>query len=136
MDYSRLARMIENETMNGRQAYTVLEMFEDLRGSIFEPASRGRAVDTYQRNLQRAYVEQLEELMTGEQSRMGGFAAQFFGYTPINVSQSDIRPLARGELKTIQSLARRGLNSTRDKLTRYHYDELIARIENMLDPKS
>ena len=133
MDFSRLARLIENETMNGESAYTCLELFNDLRNGIWSEARTGRKVDTYRRNLQRAYVEQLERLMTKEQIRVTGGLSRFIDYTPIDVSQSDIRPIARGELKRIQGLVRRGLGVA-DQMTRYHYDDLLARIDQILNP--
>ena len=134
MDFSRLARLIENETLNGKEAYSCLEMLDDLRAGIWKEAQSGQKVDTYRRNLQRAYVEKLEELMTKEQTSVPGNARNFVAYTAINVSQSDIRPLARGELKKIQTLVRNGLRNP-DEMTRYHYDELLARIDKILDPK-
>ncbi len=134
MDFSRLARLIENETLNDEEAYTCIELFDDLRGGIWKETQSGRPVDTYRRNLQRAYVEKLEELMTKEQNQLPSSASRFIAYTPIDVSQSDIRPLARGELTKIQTLLRRGL-TVNDTMTKYHYQDLLARIEMMLDPR-
>ncbi len=131
MDFSRWARMIENETMNGDKAYTCLTMLDDLRQGIWTEALRSQKVDTYRRNLQRAYVEQLEGLMKNEQRPGSG---SFGDYTPISASQSDIRPIARAELKKIQNLVRRAAASG-DELTRAHYDELLARIDMVLNPK-
>ena len=133
MDFSRLARVIENETLNGSEAYTILEMMDDLRGGIFTEAPRGIKVDTYRRNLQRAYLEGLETLMTEEQERVNGRASRFFGYTAVDVSQSDIRAVARGELNRLRNLIRRGASSARDTMTRYHYEDLLVRIDDILD---
>jgi len=133
MDFSRLARMIENETLNGDEAYSVLEMMDDLREGIWSEASRGRTVDTYRRNLQRAYVEGLENLMTGEQPRLPSAFSQFIDYTPVDVSQSDIRPIARGELNRLKGLVRRAASNTRDTMSRYHYQDLLVRIDDILE---
>ncbi len=131
MDFSRWARMIENETMNGDKAYTCLAMLDDLRQGIWTETLKSQKVDTYRRNLQRAYVEQLEGLMKNEQRPGSG---SFGDYTPISASQSDIRPIARAELKKIQNLVRRAAASG-DELTRAHYEELLARIDMVLNPK-
>lgn len=134
VDFSRLARLIENETLNGSDAYTLLEYMDDLRGGIFTETTRGRNVDTYRRNLQRAYIEGLEGLMTKEQQRLPrGRIRSFFGYTQVDVSQSDIRAVARGELNRLQSIIRRGANSSRNTMTRYHYEDLLVRIEDILN---
>lgn len=135
IDFSRLARMIENETLNGNKAYSVLEMMDDLRNGVWTETIRSQRVDTYRRNLQRAHIEGLELLMTREQTPMPAGASSFMAYTPIKVSQSDIRPIARGELKRLEGLIRRALPATQDTMTRYHYEELLARIDQILDPK-
>ena len=57
---SRLNRMSENVSLNGNAAYSVFELFEDTRQSIF---STGRGNDVYGRNLQRLYVEKMEEII-------------------------------------------------------------------------
>ncbi len=134
LDFSRLARMIEMETREPNRAYPCLDMLSDLRRGIWREAYTGRSVDTYRRSLQRAYIEQLEKLMTDEQPRLPRSIQAFSAYTPIDVSQSDIRPMARGELKQIQTLLRnaRGRGNT---MTRYHYDDILARIDMMLDPR-
>lgn len=64
LDFGRMARMIENETLNGTQAYGLPEMMDDLRGGIFSELNSGKKIDTYRRNLQRAYIDRLEYLMT------------------------------------------------------------------------
>jgi hypothetical protein len=133
LDFSRLARMIENETMNGREAYSVKELMDDLRAGIWTEAEAGRAVDTYRRNLQRAYVEGVEALFTEEQRPMPAGWGSFFAYTPIDVSQSDIRPLARMELKQLRGLLSRAVPRTADAMTKAHYEDLMARIDDILD---
>jgi hypothetical protein len=134
LDFSRLARMIENETLNGNKSYTVLAMLSDLRKGIFTETLSNAPVDTYRRNLQRAYIESLQRLLTADQPMMSSAARDFIAYTPVKVSQSDIRPLARGELKGLETLLKNTLNATRDTMTRYHYQDLLDRINQALNP--
>ena len=54
---SRLNRLIENETLNGASAFTIGELFTQSREAIFAELNNGDDVDTYRRNLQRAYVD-------------------------------------------------------------------------------
>lgn len=133
IDFSRLARMIENETLNPDEAYTVMEMMEDLRDGVWTEATNGRATDTYRRNLQRAHIEGLEALMTKEQGRIPRAYSDFFDYTAIDVSQSDIRPIARMELNTLKSMIRRAIPRTSDSLTKAHYQDALARIDEILE---
>ncbi len=128
----RLARMIENETKNGDDAYKLTDMMRDLRRGIWSEARTGRAADTYRRNLQRAHIDALANLMVAPNQRK---APDFGGYqksTAVNTSQSDIRSVARAELNTL----RRSLRSARggDVMTRMHYQDAVERINVILDP--
>ena len=58
----------------------------------------------------------------------------FEGTLTYNVNTSDVRALVRGELKTLRSRLRTAKNSV-NTVTRYHYEDAIARIDQLLDPK-
>ena len=128
LDPSRLARMFENEAMNGADAYTPIEMMSDLRNGIWSELRTGKTIDIYRRNLQRAYIERMHYLMTEEPDSRFGNA--------VDVSKSDIRPLVRAELKTLRTQISNGLNRTTDRLSRYHLEDAIERIDMILDPNN
>ncbi|MEM6299188.1 MAG: zinc-dependent metalloprotease, partial [Bacteroidota bacterium] len=134
LNFERVARMIENYTLNGDKAYQPLQLMDDLRGEIFSEAINGRIPNTFRRNLQRAYLERVETLMTAnEGGRLPRAFRDYVIQTPIDVSQSDIRAMARGELNTLQGILTRAKARTSDRMTQYHYDDLLAQIEEMLD---
>lgn len=135
LDFGRMARLMENEEVNGAQAYGLYEMMKDLRTGIFSELSSGKKTDRYRRNLQRAYVERLEFIMNNEQPNIPARFRAFAGQSNVNVSQSDIRPIVRAELKQLQSDARRASGRTGDALTRIHLQDLVERIELILNPK-
>jgi len=114
---SRMSRMIENETLNGSKAYTLVSMFSDLRKGIWSELYNGKNIDTYRRNLQKAHIDRLESLLKS---------------TSTNVS--DIKSVARGELKRLLSDAKAASNRG-NTLTRYHLQDIVARINEALDPK-
>lgn len=130
----RLARLLDNETKNGpAKAYTMPQLFTDLRASVF---AAGRA-DAFKRNLQRAYVDQLENLMTKEAELPVGLPVDYaagYGLTPVNVGLSDIRPLVRAELKTLLATAK-ARSAAGDAISKAHYEDLSIRIKDILDPK-
>ncbi|MDP9046787.1 MAG: zinc-dependent metalloprotease [Bacteroidota bacterium] len=129
LSQSRLARMFDNQTKNGAKAYTVADLFDDLRGGIFVA---GRP-DAFKRNLQRGYIENLKSLLNDDFRTIPGIsAAQLanFGLTPINMALSDIRPMVRAELKRIDA----GLPKGGDALTAAHYADLHIRIKETLNP--
>ena len=128
LEWRKLARVIENEAMNGNEAYGILELFGDVRNGIWSELSRGRTIDTYRRNLQRAHIERLETMLTGELTP-SRFGASF------DASQSDIRSVARAELKTLQSRVRTAIPRTSDRMSKIHLEDALVRINDLLDPK-
>ncbi len=73
--------------------------------------------------------------MTAEVKPPPAAFRQFFGFTPVNVGQSDIHALVRGELTTLQREVKRALGRTRDHMTRLHLEDVLARIDDILDPE-
>ena len=134
LDWQRFARLIENETLNGAaNAYTTLSLFSDVRKGIWGELENGSAINTYRRNLQRAHIERLETLMTEEYKR----PAFWFGSLLPNfdASQSDVRAIVRKELKVLRSQVRTAIPKTRDRMSKYHLEDVVERIDLVLDPK-
>ncbi|MFD1062105.1 zinc-dependent metalloprotease [Winogradskyella litorisediminis] len=132
LDFGRMARMLENETLNGNEAYGLYDMMKDLRRGLFSELRTGRKIDIYRRNLQRAYIERLEFIMNNEQDIPAAFR-RFFGGTSVNVSQSDIRAVVRAELKSLRSQLRSARGA--DSMSRIHIADALERVNNILDPK-
>ena len=126
LDFGRMARMIENETNNGKKAYSLLEMMEDLQNGIFSELKTGGEIDTYRRNLQRAYVDRLDYLMNEDQKGRNR--------TDIEVNQSDVRAVAREQLKALDRDLRNASGRTRDKMSKIHLLDLRERIDIILNP--
>ena len=130
----KMARIIENETLNGNEAYRLVDMMTDLRRGLWSETRSGRTIDTYRRNLQKAHIDRLHYLMTaGNQRKLPAFG----GYrksTVVNTSQSDIRSVARAELNNLKRDIRNGIARTSDKMSRYHLQDALERVEQILDP--
>lgn len=135
LDFGRIGRMLENEALNDSEAYTTIDMMAELRAGLFSELRRDRKIDIYRRNLQRAYVERLEFLMTSEQPRLSGPFARFSSRTNIDVSQSDIRAIVRAELKDLKRTLQSNTGRMSDKISRIHLIDLVERINLILDPK-
>ncbi|MEJ8803787.1 zinc-dependent metalloprotease [Pontibacter sp. H249] len=134
LDAGRMGRLIEAQATLGNNTYTLTEMMSDLRGGIWSELSAGKSIDTYRRNLQRGYLERMAYLMTDqEQSSAAGRAR---GGSSVDVSQSDIRPVVRGELIALQSQIKRSIPQAKDTMTKYHLQDALVRIDNILNPKS
>ncbi len=128
LDINRLGRLIEAEAKLGTKTYTISEMMADLRNGLWSELKGGQKIDTYRRNLQRAYIDALGGVMTEDQSSGRG-------RSNVNLEQSDIRPTVRAELKTLRGQIRAALSRTSDKMSRYHLEDATERIDAILDPK-
>ncbi len=130
----KMARIVENETINGTDAYGLLEMMRDLRRGVWSETRSGATIDTYRRNLQKAHIDRLAYLMTAENQKK---LPDFGGYrksTVVNTSQSDIRSVARAELNNLKRDIRNGLSRISDTMSRYHLQDAIERIDIILEP--
>ncbi|QYA25318.1 zinc-dependent metalloprotease [Gramella sp. MT6] len=134
LDFGRMARLMENEEINGKNAYTLLDMMTELRKGIWSEVYSGQSIDRYRRNLQRAYIERMEHLMNEEQDEVPARWREWITRSEINVSQSDIRPVVRGELSTLERQIKNSVYRSGDTLTRYHLQDILKRIDLILNP--
>ena len=135
LDAGRMARLIEAQAMLGNKTYTLTEMMSDLRGGIWSELNAGKSIDTYRRSLQRGYLERMAYLMKDQEQTPAASRFARSG-TQVDVSQSDIRPVVRGELIALQRQIRSSLPKAKDTMTKYHLQDALVRIDNILNPKS
>ncbi|QCR22490.1 zinc-dependent metalloprotease [Pontibacter sp. SGAir0037] len=122
----RLTRLMENE-VNGVR-YNALDMVRQLQSGIWNELAGGAKIDIYRRNLQKAYLDRMNFLLNEEPARASRFG------TPVDLSQSDIRSIARGELIRLQRQLRNAQSRHSNDLTRYHIDDALFRIDTILNP--
>ena len=134
LDSGRMARMIENQTMNGSNAYTLVSMFSDLRRGVWSELYNGKRIDTYKRNLQRAHINRLDYLLNTAKNQRGTNSG-YFKQSAVNIGQSDIKAMVRGELNRIKRDVRSAISKAPNTTSRYHLQDAIARINKALDPK-
>jgi len=135
----RLERLVEQHAMNGDDAYGPAEMLDDLRSSIWKELGQSNSVDTYRRNLQRAYLDRMEYLLTEASADAGDPPADYrpdVGMenlrTTFHVQQSDIRPLVLEQLRELKSEVENALRSTDERYTRTHLEYVAKRIDNLI----
>lgn len=134
LDFQRLNRVIDNSVKNGSAAYEMNELLADLRNGIWSELKTGANVDTYRRNLQRAYIERMSFLLNENETPVPPQFAAFAG-PQIDTSQSDIRPMARQELKLLSAQVRASLPKYSNPVLRSHLEDVLVRIAEALDPK-
>jgi len=131
LNLGKMQRLTEAETFNGTAAYAFTDMMGDLREGIWSELKNGQKIDTYRRNLQRAYIDRMAYLMTAK-DQSGRSRSPYVKATAVNASQSDIRAVVRAELKTLA----RSLRSARgaDTMSKIHIADAIERIDLILNP--
>jgi hypothetical protein len=137
LDASRLGRIAEGSAMLGKEGYGMDELMDDLRKGIWSEVYAKKATDVYRRNLQKAFVERLGAVINGAGAggpiiiSGGGFS---FGPT-VNVQVSDIISVAKGTLRTLKADIKAGLPAIADRMTKMHLQDVVERIDAILDPK-
>ncbi|WP_158856065.1 zinc-dependent metalloprotease [Lunatibacter salilacus] len=134
LDWGRLGRVIENEALNGDEAYGLLTLMEDLRKGLWSELPGGRSIDVYRRSLQRAHIERLKYLLTENAPSIPPALAARIG-PAITASQSDIRPAARAELNSLQRQISAAISRTADRSSKIHLEDCLARIRDILENK-
>jgi hypothetical protein len=120
MGLETLGRLINSETTQDDN-YSAYEMLSDLRKGLWSEAYRSRNVELYRRNLQNTYLDYMADLLTDNDA------------SNYNVETSDVRTLVRGELTTLKRTLNRAKNANVNTMTKYHYENAIAKIDELFD---
>lgn len=117
---ARVKRMIDNQALNGPQAYTVLQMVTELQAGVWSELNQPNpTVDLYRRNLQRAYIQTVKSRVTGD-----------------SAAQNELKPILLGALRDLAATIDKVAPKTTDKNTKLHLQDSRAEIERILNPKS
>jgi len=119
LNEDRLLRMIENETDNGQDAYTTSELMSDLQNALWTELKSGKSIDVYRRNLQKAHIDRLEDMLYPKDSKY---------------LNSDIPSIARASLTNLKASIRSGLGK-QSGLSKDHLKDVLARIDHALEGK-
>ena len=117
LNYRTLERMIEAEVIQDN-FYPASDMISDLRIGIFSEARSTKNVDLQRRKLQKSFIKRLGSLMSDKSAK-----------------STDISSIVRGELTTLKYQLNTASKRAINKISKYHYKDLIVNINNILDPK-
>lgn len=119
-----LDKMSENEILNGKKAYTSAQMFNDLKKVIWSNLGQS---DIYKRNMQKAYVENLINLL----DKKGNADKNASGKRP---AYSEAPAIAHGQLTELKRLTTSAACMT-SGTAKGHYQNLITLIDTALSNK-
>jgi len=124
---ARLDRMTEQVTLDGAAAYPPLQLLADLRAGIWSELDKpGTAISLYRRNLQRSYLDNMDQRLNGAPGVAAGPA------TP--PASAEIRAMVKGELRTLDRQLQQALAGGSDEATRRHLQDARDEIAIILDP--
>ncbi len=119
LNTARFNRLVEQEALDGNAAYSPADFLGDVRKSIWKELDASQVrIDPYRRNLQRAYLDQVN--------------------TKVNtnaVVSGEERPLYRAELRSLQASVAAAIVKTTDRETKAHLEGARDQIAKILDPK-
>ncbi|MFI5176909.1 MAG: zinc-dependent metalloprotease, partial [Terriglobia bacterium] len=132
MNPSRLARLVEQEAVDGKGSYPPTEFLTDVRKGVWKELDGTGAVkiDAFRRNLQRSFVDLIDERLNRPVPALP--SAPGFRTPP---TTGDVRPFFRGELKTLSAAVTAALPRATDRETRLHLEDIKDQIAKVLDPK-
>jgi len=112
----RLQRMMDAEVTQ-EDLYSTLHMFRDLSNGLFSEIKTNKNVTIYRRNIQKSFIEKISSLMNTK-----------------DIKSFDLFSIIRGELIVLKNQLTNINKKNINLMTRYHYDDCLARIKNMLNP--
>jgi len=117
LNYRTLNRMIEAEIIQD-EFYAASDMIKDLREGVFSETNATKNVDLQRRTLQKSFIEKMKDLIDNEESK-----------------NNDISSIVRGELEALKNQVNTASKRAINTITKYHYKDCYAKINEILNPK-
>lgn len=135
---ARTARVVEYAMVAPGDAYVIGDLLDDLSSGIWSELRQPRvSIDVFRRNLQQAYLDQLNEKINPPLKpaapTLPSLPSSPSG-TPAQGTVPDVRTAMRGELIDLRSQIKAAIPRAVNRETRRHLVDARDRIDNILDP--
>jgi Met-zincin/Domain of unknown function (DUF5117)/Domain of unknown function (DUF5118) len=131
-----LNKLVDAESAQGSSAYKITELLNDLKKGIWSELAAHKPIDVYRRNLQKSYVNILDDLVNPSAAAAPSFSIP--GITIISYSsgdKSDVRSVVRAHLAALRTEVNAAAAAIADPMTKYHLQDISKRIDKALNPK-
>ena len=119
LNSDRIVRLVEQEALDGDEAYAATAFLEDLRSGVWRELGESEVdTDPYRRELQRRYLSILNEKLNGKR--------------PVT---NDERAFVRGELRALDGALGEALARAGNRATQLHLEDARDQIASTLEPK-
>jgi hypothetical protein len=133
LNSGRFARLVEQEAVDGAAAYAPAEFLADVRKGVWKELDGSSVkIDAYRRNLQRAYLDLVNNKVNSNATVPIGLPPEFAG---LFASSGDEKPLYRAELRSLNASIAAALAKASDRDTKAHLEGARDQIAKILDPK-
>lgn len=119
LENERMLRLIEAQAISDSETYTLAEMLADLRKGVWSEVYTNEPINTFRRNLQRSYLEIIEEKLNEKSDDYEKVAA------------SDIQPLLKQMIATLRQDIKNA--SISDAISQSHLNDAVSRIDALLE---
>ena len=129
------ARLTRMTTASNRfpNAYSIDELFTDLKKGIWSELATKKSIEGRRRNLQKSYVERMTAMLGNGGNTinisMGGVSQ---GPDP---KKTDITSVVRAHLISLKNEINAAAVAMPDNMSKYHLQDVSERIKRALDPK-
>jgi len=130
-----LKRLINAESAIGNNAYKMTELFSDLKKGIWSELPGRKPIDIYRRNLQKSYVNILNNLLNPAEISIS-LGAGFSIAPTVNTNKSDIKSFVRAHPSALRAEVIAAAGGTTDQMSKYHLQDIAKSIEDALNPKN
>jgi hypothetical protein len=133
-----LNKLIQFEAEDGSQAYTITELFSDLKKGIWSELTTKKKIDVYRRNLQKSYVNILSGIIAPPRTSETTIIINFGGTSrpQLSADKSDIKSIVRAHLISLRNEIKAAIPTIPDEMSKYHLHDVITRIDDALNPKN
>ncbi len=134
---SRLNRMAVSAGRFGAEnTYAIDDLLNDIKKGIWSELAAKKPIDMYRRNLQKAYVDNLINLLNSSSAQsIQGLPSQLVVFFSVNIKNTDIPSIVRAHLTALRTEILAAIPLTTEKLSKYHLQDVAERIKRALEPK-
>jgi hypothetical protein len=123
-------KLSDGEAALGNNAYQIPELLNDLKKGIWSELPGKKPIDIYRRNLQKSYINILNNILNPPAVSVGGVTVSYSA-----LDKSDISSVIRAHFTTLRSEINAALPGMSDPMTKYHLQDVLKRIDKALNPK-
>lgn len=137
MSNNRLSRLLATEAAGNTSLYSVADLFTDLKKGIWTELTTKKTIDIYRRNLQKNYIDIVGNMISPPVPKANDPLAAIIAAlgTMAPIDKTDIISVAKVNLAAIRSEAKTTAATAPDAMTRYHLQDIVTRIDIILQLK-